>query len=74
MQFGLFAATQRLPFLPTRAGLGSDVLAVNPACGRCGSPYEDGEEFVAVPALRLDVALVHMNRADAGGNGAVPRA
>jgi glutaconate CoA-transferase, subunit A len=32
------------------------------------SPYDGGEEFVAVPALRLDVALVHMNRADSGGN------
>jgi glutaconate CoA-transferase, subunit A len=69
MQFGLFAATQRLPFLPTRAGLGSDVLAVNAGLKTVRSPYEDGEEFVAVPALRLDVALVHMNRADAGGNG-----
>jgi glutaconate CoA-transferase, subunit A len=69
MQFGLFAATQRLPFLPTRAGLGSDVLTVNTGLKTVRSPYEDGEEFIAVPALRLDVALVHMNRADAGGNG-----
>jgi acyl CoA:acetate/3-ketoacid CoA transferase alpha subunit len=69
MQFGLFAATQRLPFLPTRAGLGSDVLRVNTGLRTVRSPYDDGEELVAVPALRLDVALVHMNRADAGGNG-----
>jgi glutaconate CoA-transferase, subunit A len=69
MQFGLLAATQRLPFLPTRAGLGSDVLAVNPGLRTVRSPYEDREELVAVPALKLDVALVHMNRADAGGNG-----
>jgi len=27
------------------------------------------EELVAVPAIALDVALVHMNRGDAGGNG-----
>jgi glutaconate CoA-transferase subunit A len=32
------------------------------------SPYEDGEELVAMPALELDAALVHMNRADARGN------
>ncbi len=69
MQLGLLAATQRLPFLPTRAGLGSDVLKVNPALRTVTSPYEDGEELVAVPALRLDVAIVHANRADAGGNG-----
>jgi glutaconate CoA-transferase, subunit A len=45
------------------------VLAVNTGLKTVRSPYDDGEEFVAVPALRLDVALVHMNRADAGGNG-----
>jgi glutaconate CoA-transferase subunit A len=69
MHFGLLAATQRLPFLPTRAGLGSDVLRINPHLRTVKSPYDDGEELVAVPALRLDVALVHLNRADAGGNG-----
>ena len=66
---GLRAAAQRLPFLPTRAGLGSDVLAINPHIKTVKSPYEDGEELVAVPALRLDVAFVHVNRADASGNG-----
>jgi glutaconate CoA-transferase, subunit A len=69
MRFGLLAATQRLPFLPTRAGLGSDVLRINPQLKTVRSPYDDGEELVAMPALRLDVALVHLNRADAGGNG-----
>jgi glutaconate CoA-transferase subunit A len=69
MHFGLLAAAHRLPFLPTRAGLGSDVLAVNPELRTVRSPYADGEELVAVPALALDVALVHLNRADAGGNG-----
>lgn len=66
---GLRAAAQRLPFLPTRAGLGSDVLAINPHLKTVTSPYEDGEELVAVPALRMDVAFIHMNRADTLGNG-----
>ncbi|GGO36850.1 CoA transferase subunit A [Streptomyces lasiicapitis] len=66
---GLTAAAQRLPFLPVRAGLGSDVLRVNPGLRTVTSPYEDGEELVAVPALRLDAALVHLNRADHLGNG-----
>jgi glutaconate CoA-transferase subunit A len=65
----LLAAAHRLPFLPMRAGLGSDVLRVNPNLRKVRSPYADGEEFVAVPALALDAAFVHMNRADAGGNG-----
>jgi glutaconate CoA-transferase subunit A len=67
-QWGLYAAALRLPFLPTRAGLGSDVMTLQPWLRTVRSPYEDGEELVAMPALELDVALVHMNRADARGN------
>ncbi|MEU0413262.1 CoA-transferase [Streptomyces griseorubiginosus] len=66
--WGLTAAAQRLPFLPVRAALGSDVMRVNPRLRTVTSPYDDGEEFVAVPALRLDAALVHLNRADTRGN------
>ena len=67
LQWGLFAAANRLPFLPTRAGLGSDVLGVNQDLKLVRDPYGDGE-FVAMPALRLDVALIHANRADERGN------
>ena len=67
--WGLTAAANRLPFLPVRAGLGSDVMRVNPQLRTVTSPYADGEELVAVPALRLDAALIHLNRADAQGNG-----
>ena len=67
-QTGLRAAAQRLPFLPMRAGLGSDVLVNNPWIRTVDSPYDDGERLVAVPALPLDVALVHLNRADRHGN------
>jgi len=66
---GLRAAAQRLPFLPTRAGLGSDVLRINPHLKTVRSPYDDGEELVAVPALNVDLAFVHVNRADVSGNG-----
>jgi glutaconate CoA-transferase subunit A len=68
LQWGLYAAGLRLPFLPTRAGLGSDVMALNPDLKTVVSPYEDGEELLAMPAIHLDVALVHMNRADRHGN------
>lgn len=67
-QLGLYAASIRLPFLPTRAGLGSDVMRLNPHLRTVRSPYDDGEELVAMPALELDVAIVHQNRADARGN------
>jgi glutaconate CoA-transferase subunit A len=73
LHWGLLAAAHRLPFLPIRAGLRSGVLEVNPELRTIRSPYADpfdlGEELVAMPALRLDAALVHMNRADAAGNG-----
>ncbi|MGW9270679.1 CoA-transferase [Microbacterium sp. NPDC055599] len=64
---GLRAANARLDFLPIRAGLGSDVLPANPRLRTVRSPYSDAE-YVAMPALPLDVALVHVNRADPQGN------
>jgi glutaconate CoA-transferase subunit A len=67
VQLGLRAAATRLPFLPTRAGLGSLVVDTNPGLRTVTDPYE-GEELIAMPALRLDAALVHMNRADEKGN------
>jgi glutaconate CoA-transferase subunit A len=69
VQWGLYAAAARLPFLPTRAGLGSDVMRVNPDLKTVKSPYGD-EELLAVPALHLDAALVHLNVADERGNAA----
>jgi glutaconate CoA-transferase subunit A len=69
LQWGLLAASQRLPFLPIRAGLASDVMRVNPQLKTITSPYDDGEELVAMPALTLDASIIHMNRADARGNG-----
>ena len=72
---GLQAAAWRVPFLPTRVGLGSDLLRLNPSCARCGrpTPSPDGpadEELVAVPALHLDAALCHLNVGDERGNAA----
>ena len=69
LQWGLYAASLRLPFLPTRAGLGSDVETVNPSLKRVTDPY-GGEALLAVPALALDAALVHLNVADERGNAA----
>lgn len=74
---GLQAAAWRVPFLPARAGLGSAVLADSPGIVTITNPYVDGPfadpadvdaELTAMPALRLDVAVVHANRADTAGN------
>ena len=75
---GLQAAAWRVPFLPTRAGLGSDVPVVMPELQTVRSPYatvlpdgtEEFEELMAVPALHLDAAFVHQHRADRAGNAA----
>jgi len=64
---GLRAAGARLDFLPIRAGMGSDVMPANPHLKTVRSPYSD-EEYVAMPAFDIDVALVHVNRADEQGN------
>ena len=71
---GLTAAAQRLPFLPTRAGLGSDVFRFwGDELKTVDSPYQvDGktETLVAMPALRMDAALIHLDKADKHGNAA----
>jgi glutaconate CoA-transferase, subunit A len=75
LRCGLQAAAQRLPFLPIRAGLGSDVRAFWGAeLKTVTSPYPAPgggfEELVAMPALTLDAAFVHMNLGDPQGNAA----
>jgi glutaconate CoA-transferase subunit A len=61
---GLQAAAWRVPFIPTRVGLGSDLLERQDEIRTVVSPYDDGEELVAAPALHLDLALIHMHRGD----------
>lgn len=67
-QWGLRAAGMRLPFLPTRCGLATDITRLNPELKTIQSPYCDGEVMLAMPALKLDVALLHVNVADHLGN------
>ncbi|MEB3048331.1 CoA-transferase [Mycolicibacter sp. MYC123] len=74
LRCGLQAAAQRLPFLPIRAGLGSSVIDFwEGELKTVVSPYpvEGGHEtLVAMPALNLDAAFVHMNLGDERGNAA----
>ncbi len=72
---GLQAAAWRVPFLPTRVGLGSDLHLVNPDLKTVRSPYPgpdggEGEELIAQPAIHLDAALCHLNVGDERGNAA----
>ncbi len=66
MLLGLRAASWGLPFIPTEVGLGTDIVTRNPDIVVIDSPYDD-KEWVAMPALKLDVSLIHADRADARG-------
>lgn len=74
LRCGLQAAAQRLPFLPIRAGLGSSVPDFwDGELKTVRSPYKTGEgyeELIAMPALNLDAAFVHLNLGDSRGNAA----
>jgi glutaconate CoA-transferase subunit A len=66
---GLQAAASGLPFLPTKTVKGSD-FANGEQFERVSCPFT-GEELLAVRAIRPDVAILHVQRADKEGNAHV---
>jgi len=60
------AAAMGVPFLPTRSMLGTDTLAYS-AAKVVEDPFT-GIKVALLPALVLDVALIHVHRADKYGN------
>ncbi len=64
---GLRAAAQGLPFLPWRGGLGTSLPEINPDLRVFEDPI-NGETLLAVPAIDVDVAILHAAHADAFGN------
>jgi glutaconate CoA-transferase, subunit A len=67
LALALHAAALGVPFLPTYSTLGSDLLAKNGNLREFSSPVSE-EKLVAVRALRPDVAVIHVQRADEFGN------
>lgn len=65
--WGLRAAAMRLPFLPTRIGIGTDIIT-QPGFKMVRNPYDETDELVAMPAIELDAALIHAHRSDEKGN------
>ncbi len=65
----LQAAAMGVPFLPTRTVKGSD-FARNEPFKTIDCPFT-GEPLIAVRAIHPDVALLHVQRADAQGNAQV---
>jgi len=64
----LQAAAAGVPFMPTRAGLGTDMLALDPERTREVVDERNGQHYVACAALRPDVAVIHAHEADVHGN------
>jgi glutaconate CoA-transferase subunit A len=63
----LHSAALGVPFLPTYSTLGSDLLKKNGNLREFISPVNE-DKLVAVRALRPDVAVLHVQRADEHGN------
>jgi len=66
----LQAGANGLPFMPMKQTGATDLADQNPNYRRVADPYS-GEEVVVVPPLVPDVAIVHVQRADAAGNAHV---
>jgi glutaconate CoA-transferase subunit A len=63
----LQAGATGLPFMPMNPTAAGDLERANPLYRTVSDPYS-GREVVVVPALNPDVAIVHVQRADAEGN------
>jgi glutaconate CoA-transferase, subunit A len=63
----LQAGASGLPFLPMRQTGATDLETANPNIKRIPDPF-GGKDVIVVPALNPDVAIVHVQRADANGN------
>lgn len=64
----LRAAATNLPFMPTKAGLGTDVIGLHPETTRLEIDHVTGTAYVACTPLAVDVAVVHAHAADELGN------
>jgi len=66
----LQAGAAGVPFMPMNPTAACDLERVNPQYRRVVDPYSGGE-VVVVPALKPDVAIVHVQRADTHGNAQI---
>ncbi len=71
----LQAGQKGAPFAPIRGLIGSDILANRPDFKVIDNPFAENDPVVVLPAIRPDVALLHVAEADRFGNvwiGATP--
>lgn len=67
---GLRARLARIGFMPGRAWIGTDLPRLRPDVLTITDPYT-GEELMAFPAIKPDVAVIHALRADVEGNAQI---
>lgn len=72
LAFGLRAQMAGVGFMPGRGWLGTDLPALRPDVRTVFDPYS-GEELMAFPAIRPDLAVIHALRADPEGNADIGR-
>ena len=63
----LQAGATGIPFIPMNPTAAGDLEDANPLYKKVTDPYS-GNQVVVVPALKPDVAIVHVQRADSDGN------
>lgn len=66
LALGLRAALSGIAFQPARAWQGTDLLRVRPDVKTISCPYT-GERYVAFPAIKPDVAVIHAQESDRQG-------
>jgi len=66
----LQAGATGLPFMPMNQTAAVDLECANPNFRRVTDPYS-GCEVIVVPPLKPDVAIIHVQRADASGNAQI---
>jgi glutaconate CoA-transferase subunit A len=70
LALGLRAQIAGIGFMPGRAWIGTDLPRLRPDVRTILDPYT-GEELMAFPAIRPDVAVIHALRADLDGNAQI---
>ncbi|MBL7164284.1 MAG: CoA transferase subunit A [Anaerolineales bacterium] len=70
LAFGLRAQMSGISFMPGRGWLGTDLPKLRPDVLTIIDPY-NGEELIAFPAIKPDVAVIHALRADKDGNAQI---
>ena len=67
VSLALLAGGLGAPFIPTYTALGTDIPQTNPTFRQSLSPF-GRERVLLVPALRPNVAILHVQRSDEDGN------